>query len=97
MSGLPVLSAERPSEVAESIALTTTAPRPARREDAPVRSPVHQLQDELLAGRFGQAEGDSPPESASGWVRLALPLGLSVLLWTVIFGFIRIVSGSFVP
>lgn len=28
MSGLPVLSAERPSEVAESIALTTTAPRP---------------------------------------------------------------------
>lgn len=97
MSGSPVLSAELPSGVAENIAPTLAVPRPARQEDAPVRSPVHQLQEELMAGRFGQTEGDSPTESASGWVRLGLPLALSVLLWIVIFGFIQIVSGPFVP
>ncbi|WP_156451980.1 hypothetical protein [Novosphingobium sp. CCH12-A3] len=97
MSGSPVLSAKLPSGVAESVAPNIAVPRPARQEDAPVRSPVHQLQEELMAGRFGQAEGDSPTESASGWVRLGLPLALSVLLWTVIFGFIEIISGPFVP
>lgn len=97
MSGSPVLSAKLPSGVAENIAPTLAVPRPARQEDAPVRSPVHQLQEELIAGRFGQTEGDSPTESASGWVRLGLPLALSVLLWTVIFGFIQIIFGPFVP
>lgn len=60
-------------------------PRVAETVDAPIASPVHRLQDQLQ--RLGEHTPDAANERherAPGWVRLALPVALSVALWSVI-------------
>lgn len=98
MSGMPLLSADAPADLAEAREGAIAVPRPAGPGDVPVQSPVHRLQSDLLAA--GVLESDSLAETASekapGWVRLLLPVGVSLLLWSVIFGFIKVVFGPFV-
>lgn len=61
--------------------------------DAPVESPVHQLQHEL-SRLHAPTQGSVPlsdlataihDEMVPGWLRLALPVALSLVLWALIF------------
>lgn len=64
-------------------------PREARAMDVPVHSPVHDLQHEILRAHEGGPASDSRADKAPGWVRLGLPVIVSLMLWAVIIGFIR--------
>ncbi|MFM6830303.1 MAG: hypothetical protein ACKOVA_08260 [Novosphingobium sp.] len=75
-------------------------PRSAESVDAPVRSPVHELQDQLVmrhAANF-DSMGDALFEhahrtpKAPGWVRLFLPLSLSLGLWALIFRAVNLIG-----
>lgn len=84
MSRTPALSQlphllESHGPVSEGSAL-----RLADDEAAPIESPVHALQRELVRLQPGADEGDSPPRKVSGWIRLGMPLALSTGLWLVI-------------
>jgi hypothetical protein len=98
MTGSHALSADFPF-AADLDAVSGSGPRPAGTVDAPVLSPVHQLQDDLQ--RFHPADADSYTgmtaddamlaDKAPGWVRLMLPLTVSLGLWAVIFGVVGLV------
>lgn len=74
-------------------------PRSAEAVDAPVRSPVHELQDKLLTGQEAEygsvvdhlGEHAGRNSKAPGWVRLSLPLLLSFGLWALIFWIVSLV------
>ena len=66
--------------------------REARHVDAPVQSPVHALQHEIQRAHEAVAESDSREGKSPGWVRLGFPVVASMLLWTVIIGFIRMLG-----
>lgn len=94
MSGLPALSIELSAVSAGDHRVR--GPRPADAIDAPVTSPVHELQDQLQRLN-ADSDGSTvhQPAKAPGWVRLSLPLGVSVILWTVILwatGALRLVG-----
>lgn len=89
MPGLPLLSAELPSELGDALLSDRPVPRAAGLRDGSMRSPVHALQHEFFAGWAAAEPGDSQQEKASGWVRLAVPLGSSFVLWTGIIGLVR--------
>lgn len=60
-------------------------PRVADTVDTPIASPVHMLQDQLQ--RLGEDTAEAAiemDEKAPGWMRLGLPVALSVALWSVI-------------
>ncbi|MBB3860743.1 hypothetical protein GGQ88_002012 [Novosphingobium hassiacum] len=81
MSGLSALSIKRPA--ADAADNPPRGPRVADTIDAPVTSPVHELQDQLQ--RLNAAEPYSPgaqvATKAPGWLRVSLPLGMSIILW----------------
>lgn len=53
--------------------------------DAPIASPVHMLQDQLQRlGEDAASVAQVMDDKAPGWIRLALPVALSVALWSVI-------------
>jgi hypothetical protein len=60
-------------------------PRVANPVDAPIASPVHSLQDKLI--RFDELDAGSDvaysfkAHKAPAWVRMALPVALSIGLW----------------
>ena len=60
-------------------------PRVANPVDTPIASPVHSLQDKLIC--FDELEAGSEvaysfkAHKAPAWVRMALPVGLSIGLW----------------
>lgn len=97
MTGLQALSAPFPLTADSDAALR--GPRAADPAYAPVRSPVHQLQDQLHkqhAADFGtdgsaldafvqRADFGQRADKAPGWMRLALPLLLTLVLWALIF------------
>lgn len=60
--------------------------------DSPVRWPVHQLQKlyqaDFDAGESEMAELAARADKAPGWMRLMLPLSLSIVLWAQIFWFV---------
>lgn len=89
MSGLPLLSAELPGGLSEDFSAKAARLRPAQAEDAPVGSPVHALQHEIVAGWTAEQAGDSRPVKAPGWFRLAFPVCSSLVLWCGIIGFVR--------
>lgn len=94
MSRMPLLSTDAQADLSEGRDGGLVAPRPAGPGDVPVQSPVHRLQSDLLVATVHQT--DSHAEKAPGWVRLLLPVAVSLLLWSVIFGFIKVVFGPFV-
>ncbi|CAH0496336.1 hypothetical protein [Novosphingobium sp. CECT 9465] len=91
MSRLKTLTAD-PDEPAISIPVVTDpvarGPRIAADIDQPFGSPVHALQEQLqkIGDVNGPAETAYPfaEDKAPGWVRMGLPIALSVVLWTVI-------------
>ncbi|MDT0508612.1 hypothetical protein [Novosphingobium sp. MMS21-SN21R] len=94
MTGSHALSAEY-SVVARRDA-SQSGPRSAEPIDPPVRSPVHELQDQLImrqAAGFGDATGEElrRADAAPGWVRLSLPFSLSLGLWALIFWIVSLV------
>jgi len=66
--------------------------REARHVDAPVESPVHALQHEIQRAHEAAEESDSRVGKSPGWVRLGFPVVASMVLWTVIIGFIRMLG-----
>lgn len=66
--------------------------REARHVDSPVQSPVHALQHEIQRAHVAAAESDSREGKSPGWVRLGFPVVASIVLWTVIIGFIRMLG-----
>jgi hypothetical protein len=58
-----------------------SALRLADDEAAPIESPVHALQRQLVRLQAGADESDSPRRKAPGWVRVGMPLTLSIGLW----------------
>lgn len=84
MSRTPALSQLPPLQGSERLLPEGTAPRLADEAEAPVDSPVHALQRELARLQPVVDGGDSQRRKASGWVRLGLPLVLSIGLWFVI-------------
>lgn len=91
MSRLKALPAD-PDAAAVSIPVITDpsvrGPRGAAEVDAPITSPVHAMHEQLLRfGETGSGDETSFPfaeDKAPGWVRMGLPVGLSVVLWVVI-------------
>ena len=68
---------------------TTPPVRPPIKEvtglEQPVRSPVHVLQAELRrVERNGVIYDHAGVAKAPGWLKLALPLGTSTVLWAAI-------------
>lgn len=60
-------------------------PRVADTVDAPIASPVHMLQNQLQ--RLGEGTAcvaQVRDDKVPGWMQLALPVALSVALWSVI-------------
>lgn len=61
------------------------SPRVANPVDAPIASPVHSLQDKLI--RFDELDAGSDvaysfkAHKSPAWVRMAMPVGLSIGLW----------------
>lgn len=88
LKSLPVY----PDSPATSIPVVTDraarGPRIAADIDQPFGSPVHALQEQLQ--RIGDLDGPAETaypfaeDKAPGWVRMGLPIALSVVLWTVI-------------
>ena len=57
------------------------------------RSPgMLALQHEIQRAHEAVAESDSREGKSPGWVRLGFPVVASMLLWTVIIGFIRMLG-----
>lgn len=81
MSGLSALSIKRPAVDAADNA--SRGPRVADTIDAPVTSPVHEMHDQLLRLNAAEPAAQPPPGATKvpGWLRLSLPLGMSVILW----------------
>ncbi len=81
MSGLSALSIKSPA--VDPAYDPPRGPRVADTIDAPVTSPVHELQDQLQRLHAAQADAGRAHSAmaAPGWVRLSLPLGMSVALW----------------
>lgn len=87
MSGSQALSVNTPALAENNARLP--GPRVAVEVDTPVRSPVHDLQGQLeqlqdFSPDGGHCSFDFGPR-APGWIRLTLPIGLSLGLWSVIF------------
>ncbi len=84
MSSLKALYIKMPALGADDI--FAKGPRPADAVDAPVASPVHDLQVQLQRlNAAGSVEADPyDADLAPGWVRLTVPLGTSVALWAAI-------------
>lgn len=86
MSGSQALSVKTPATENHS---RPRAPREAELVDAPVPSPVHELQIQLE--RFqdqasdDQVDDPSVDLKAPGWVRIAAPIAVSITLWSAIF------------
>lgn len=60
-------------------------PRLAEGQERPVESPVHALHRELeRLDRLQEAADQACGSRSPGWLRLALPLALSVVLWGAI-------------
>lgn len=85
MPRLQTLSADLDYPVAHEAA--QRAPRAADEIDAPIGSPVHALQEQLR--RFEAPLDDleysasARSDKAPGWVRLTLPMVLSMALWAL--------------
>jgi hypothetical protein len=68
-------------------AATMPAVRQAGALDAPVESPVHQLQDELLrlnSVPLSDLATTLRNDALPGWLQLSLPVALSLVMWAVI-------------
>lgn len=80
MVGLMVLHEATPtSELCDPAA---PGPRLADHADAPVASPVHRLQAEILGVEIAPMEDVVP--ALPGWLRLGVPLCGSLAIWAVI-------------
>lgn len=67
--------------------------RLANELECPVESPVHALQRELGKLDALKREDDSLANRAPGWLRIALPLAMSIGLWIVLIGIFRALAG----
>lgn len=89
MSRSRALSRDLPDPDAGDISIR--GPRPADGIDVPVASPVHDLQHQLQ--RLGDAsvpydyteDERRASDKAPGWLRLSLPVAMSVVMWIGIF------------
>ena len=88
MSRTPVPSPLSHPQQASCLDSEVLAPRPVDAAQRPVDSPVHALQRELARLGPQQDLGDSGEDKPPGWLRLALPLAMSMGLWFVIIRFI---------
>jgi len=62
-----------------SVTSGRSVPRSANGGEIPVPSPVHRLQAEIAA--LGELQDLAREEKFPGWLRMAVPVGASVLLW----------------
>ena len=82
MSGLQSLSIDLPAYFADEPSVA--GPRAAGSGEAPVASPVHDLQEQLARlNATPTSENDLEPRHGRlpGWLRLSLPLAMSLMLW----------------
>lgn len=85
MSGTSALSSPPPIQRKAGKRQGHAVPRLANGEEAPVDSPVHALQQELIQIESAQDGPALSEPKAPGWVRLTLPLVVSGVLWLGIF------------
>jgi hypothetical protein len=75
---------------------SVNGPRMANHVDSPIASPVHMLQDKLQRMDEPKDVGESAyaynPTKAPAWVRMALPVSLSIALWAGILYVIGIID-----
>ncbi len=71
-------------------------PRVANHVDSPIASPVHMLQDKLQRMDEPKGEGETAyaynVAKAPAWVRMALPVTLSIALWAGILYVVGIID-----
>lgn len=67
-------------------------PRAADEVDVPVASPVHVLQEQLRCLGEGQSVGAIAEDKVPGWLRLALPVVVSVGLWAIILRIVGVID-----
>lgn len=88
MSGTPALSPSLYTQRASCPDGEVLAPCAVDASQRPVDSPVHALQRELARLELQGDAGDSGDDKLPGWLRLVLPLAMSIGLWFVIIRFI---------
>ncbi len=75
---------------------SVNGPRVANHVDSPIASPVHMLQDKLQRMDEPKGEGESAHAynvaKAPAWVRMALPVTLSIALWAGILYVVGIID-----